>query len=184
MVVSDPVSLLERYEQVAGTPSDIVDHLPRFVQMVTRLGARVVIELGTRTGVSTIAWLYALEQTGGHLFSVDIDPRPEIGEWPHWTFIQGDDLDPTVLAQLPQADIVFIDTSHLYEHTRNELSVYRWLVRRGGLIVCHDTQLAQPIGAPARPRFPVRTAIKEFCEEEGFRWSEFPDSWGLGVIEL
>lgn len=178
------MSLLERYEEVAATPSDIVDHLPRFVEMVDMLDAQVVIELGTRTGVSTIAWLYALERTGGRLFSVDIDPRPEIGEWDHWTFIQGDDLDPAVVSRLPQADIVFIDTSHLYEHTLRELAVYRWLVRSGGLMVCHDTQLAQPIGAPARPRFPVRSAIEAFCKEEGYRWSEFTDSWGLGVIEL
>jgi cephalosporin hydroxylase len=178
------VTLAERYSEVANTPSDIVGHLPMFVQMVARLEAKHVIELGTRSGVSTVAWLYALEQTGGHLTSIDLDPRPDIGEWEHWTFIQGDDLDARIVGGLAQADIVFIDTSHLFEHTRAELGVYRWLVRRGGLIVCHDTQLERPEGAPARPRFPVRTAIEEFCAEEGFRWTEHPGSWGLGVIEL
>jgi hypothetical protein len=58
-------SLTEQYQTVCVTPSDIVDHLPRFVAMVEELDAQHVIELGTRTGVSTIAWLYGLAKTGG-----------------------------------------------------------------------------------------------------------------------
>lgn len=172
------------YQRLCETPSDIQSHLPRFVQMVTERNAQHVIELGTRTGVSTVAWLHGLEQTGGKLTSVDIDPAPLIGEHPQWTFIQGDDCDPAVFGLLVEADIVFIDTSHLYDHTLRELHLYRWLVKPGGLLVLHDTLLKHPIGAPLSPRFPVRTAIEEFCEAEGLKWSEFQDSWGLGVIQL
>ena len=174
------MSALEaEYLRVSGTPSDIQGHLPRFVAMVEALNATHVIELGTRTGVSTIAWLYALEGRG-HLTSVDIDPAPPIGTWPHWTFIQGDDL--TVVEQLEPGDIVFIDTSHLYEHTCAELEAYLPLAKQ--LIVCHDTQLRRPEGSPSRPLFPVRTAIREFVARHGFNWTEHPDSWGLGVIEV
>jgi hypothetical protein len=109
--VSDLAALFEKH---CAAPSDIQSHLPRFAAMVELLGATHVIELGTRTGVSTIAWLYALEGRGT-LDSVDIDPKPDIGEWPHWTFHQGDDME--MVGQLEPADIVFIDTSHLYEHT-------------------------------------------------------------------
>lgn len=183
-MVGAVLTLADRYIELCRTPSDIVAHLPRFVAMVGELDAKHVVELGTRTGVSTTAWLYALAQTDGRLTSVDIDARPDIGDFDHWTFIQGDDLDPYVVSQLERADIVFIDTSHHYEQTLSELHVYRWLVRPGGRIVCHDTQLERPEGAPARPRFPVRTAIIEFCAEEGLTWSEYPDCWGLGVIEV
>lgn len=178
------MSLAELYAERCETPSDIYLHLPRFVAMVEELNAQHVIELGTRSGVSTIAWLHALERTGGRLTSIDIDPRPSIGEWPHWTFIQGDDEDPDVVGQLDVADIVFIDTSHLYEHTLRELNLYRWLVRPGGLLVLHDTMLEQPEGAPPRPRFPVRTAVEEFCRAENFGWINVPDCWGLGVIRV
>ncbi len=178
------LTLGETYERLCETPSDIVGHLPRFYEMVTSRDAKHVIELGTRTGVSTIAWLYALEQTGGRLTSVDIDSMPEIGTFNHWTFIQGDDLDRHIFGALDPADIVFIDTSHLYEQTLRELYLYRHLVNPGGLLVCHDTQLARPEGAPVRPAFPVRTAIEEFCEAEGLRWFEYTDSWGVGVIQL
>ncbi len=176
--------LAAEYARLCATPSDIYQHLPRFVELVRELDAQHVIELGTRSGVSTIAWLYALQCTGGRLTSVDIDERPDIGDWPHWTFIQADDLAPDLVASLEPADVVFIDTSHVYEHTLAELNVFRWLVRPGGRIVCHDTQLERPDGAPARPAFPVRTAIEEFCATEGFEWSNNPACWGLGEITI
>jgi cephalosporin hydroxylase len=184
LVLAQAVSLATEYERVTATPSDIYLHLPRFVELVLELDAQHVIELGTRTGVSTIAWLYALERTGGRLTSVDIDPRPDIGEWEHWTFHQAHDLDPFLLSELDPADIVFIDTSHVYEHTRSELNVYRYMVNRGGLIVCHDTELEWPEDAPRRPRFPVRTAIAEFCDAEGFDWSNDPKCCGLAEIRV
>lgn len=171
--------LAAEYERVKNTPSDIQNHLPRFVAMVDLVDATHVIELGTRTGVSTIAWLYALEGRG-RLTSVDIDPAPPIGDYPHWTFVQGNDLE--VVDQLEPADIVFIDTSHLYDQTVAELDAYLPLAKR--LIVCHDTQLRRPQGSPPRPLFPVRKAILEFVERHGFHWTEYPDSWGLGVIEV
>jgi len=185
--IPEPVTDLQaKYLEVAATPSDIVLHLPRFVEMVVHSNATKVIELGTRTGVSTIAWLYALEQTGGHLWSVDVDSKPPIGDYDHWTFIQGDDESDVVLSQLPeQVDLVFLDTSHHYEHTLRELRLYRSQVRPGGFIVCHDTELPQPEGAPfSDPVYPVKTAIKEFIRETGFRWSNIPECWGLGIIEV
>jgi predicted O-methyltransferase YrrM len=179
------VRLEEQYTRLCSEPSDIYQHLPTFVDLVDELRAKHVVELGTRTGVSTVAWLYGLERTGGRLTSVDIDAKPAIGEFDHWTFIQGDDLDPDVVAQLPdEVDVVFIDTSHLYEQTLRELYLYRWLVRPGGVIVCHDTELPQPEGAAPRPRFPVKTAIQEFVAETGFEWVNVPYCWGLGIIRI
>lgn len=179
-----PGDLRARYEALLAEPSDIVDHLARFVEMTAVLGATHVIELGTRTGVSTIAWLYGLACTGGRLTSVDLDPAPDIGEWAHWTFLQGDDLDPAILVQLEPAEIVFIDTSHTYEHTIAELNIYRWLVKPGGLLVCHDTLLRHPEDAPLTPAFPVRKALAEFVAVEGFDHWEYEDSWGLGIVRV
>ena len=181
-----PSSLLEEmYRRLCRTPSDIYEHLPTFVQLVKERNAQHVVELGTRTGVSTVAWLHALEGTGGRLTSVDIDSMPGIGVFDHWRFVQGSDLDPAVFADLEQADIVFIDTSHHYEQTLRELNLYRHLVRPGGLIVCHDTELPRPEGSPRHdPVFPVRAAIEEFCEAEGLAWTNDPKCWGLAQIEV
>lgn len=179
------MSLEAEYRRLCTQPSDIYLHLPRFVDIVHELEATHVIELGTRTGVSTIAWLYALEHTGGRLTSIDIDERPDIGEHDAWTFIQGDDLDPAIVSNLEPADVVFIDTSHLYEQTVAELTVYRWLVKPGGLIVLHDTELAIPETAPpGHPLYPVKRAVTEFCDAEGYEWQNVPECWGLGIIRL
>lgn len=184
----EATSILETmYLQQCNTPSDIYLHLPRFVAMVELANAKKVIELGTRTGVSTIAWLYALERNGGRLWSVDMDAKPPIGDYPHWEFIQGDDEDDAVFNALPdEVDILFLDTSHLYQHTRRELRKYLPKVRKGGVIVCHDTELDYPEGwtRGEDPVFPVKRAIEEFCTEYGLNWFNVPECWGLGVIEV
>lgn len=178
------VRLCDEFDRLCHTPSDINEHLPTLFDLVVSRNVEHVIELGTRTGVSTVAFLYALQQTGGTLVSVDIDEQPDIGEFDHWQFIQGSDLDPQVLAQLDPADIVFIDTSHDYTHTVRELNIYQHFVRRPGLIVCHDTELKHPLDVPRFPAFPVKTAIEEFVAENNYEWVNHPNCWGLGVIEV
>jgi predicted O-methyltransferase YrrM len=177
--------LAREYARLCATPSDIVLHLPRFVAMVEAMNAQHVIELGSRTGVSTVAWLYALAKTGGRLTSVDLDAAPAAGDHDHWTHIQGNDESPEVFAQLEPADIVFIDTSHHYEHTARELHLYRQLVKPGGLIVCHDTELPLPEGAPkADPLYPVKRAIERFTAETGDTWTNITECYGLGIIKV
>lgn len=172
------------YARVCDEPSDIYEHLPTFVELCELVNAQHVIELGTRTGVSTVAFLYALEGKG-KLTSVDLSERPDIGDHEHWTFIQGDDLDSEVVGELDQADIVFIDTSHAYEQTYRELNLYRWFVKPGGVILCHDTMLMRPIDAdPLDPPFPVRKAIERFCREQKYQWFNYEHCYGLGVIQL
>lgn len=179
------MTLSDAYARNRSTPSDINEHLPTMVALVRDMNATKVVELGTRSGVSTTAWLYALEQTGGRLWSVDIDDKPAIGEHDHWTFIQGDDCTADVFTQLPDdVDICFIDTSHAYKHTAQELALYRWLVRDGGVIVLHDTELAQPGDVGPQPPYPVKRAVEEFCAAEGLTWRNCPNNNGLGVIQL
>ena len=101
----------------------------------------------------------------------------------HWTFLRGNDLSPDIVSQLPEADIVFIDTSHAFDQTLAELNVYQHKVRPGGVILLHDTELARPEGVRGRP-FPVKRAIEQFCSEELFTWSNRPECFGLGRIEI
>lgn len=177
-------SIASRYAEACRTPSDIWEHLPILHNLARELDAQNIIELGTRGGVSTLAWLAAVERTGGHVYSVDIDPGPQL-EHRQWTFIQGDDLSPEVIAQLPDsADIVFIDTSHDYRDTLAELNVYRYRVRPGGRIVLHDTNLKHPLDVPRFPEYPVRVAVDEFCAEEDLNVTYLPNCFGLGIVEM
>lgn len=176
------MSLAALYEQHANTDSDIVTHLPKFVEWARN--AETVIELGTRTGVSTIAWLHGLDGHG-HLWSVDVDDKPPIGDYDHWSFIRGDDCSGEVFTALPDdVDIVFIDTSHAYQHTLRELHLYRWKIRPGGMMLLHDTELARPFDLPGEKPYPVKRAIEDFCAQEGLVWENQPECWGLGIVRL
>src|SRR5262249_5428935 len=121
--------------------SDIQEYLPFLHgQAAGRPGCRV-LELGTRRGNSTLAFLAGGKESGGHVWSVDVNPvdRDPAGmlPWravPQWTFTRGDDMDSSVQSLLPaQADILFIDTSHEYGHTLAELRAYMPRVAPGGV---------------------------------------------------
>ncbi len=178
------IATIDAYRQACEKPSDVRDHLPRFVDMCLELEAKKIIELGTRSGVSTIGWLYGCELTDGHVWSVDVDQAPEF-EHERWTFLRGNDLSREIVRALPvDVDVVFIDTSHDYQQTLAELNTYRWKVRAGGKIVLHDTELAHPIGVRAEPLYPVKTAIEEFCHDNLLTWMNHPECYGLGVIDM
>jgi predicted O-methyltransferase YrrM len=177
-------TIAKLYHQACTTPSDIYEHLPLFVDLCVSLEAKTVVELGTRGGVSTIAWLYGLEETDGHLWSVDLDPAPTLASH-RWTFMQGDDLDPAIAARLPrEIDVLFIDTSHAYDHTLAELHVYGPRVRPGGRIVLHDTEIRQPFGLSRQPPYPVRKAMLEYCADEGYEYRNLRNNNGLGLVEI
>ena len=171
--------------------SDIREYLPfLYEQARTREGVRV-LELGTRKGNSTLAFLAGAKESGGHVWSCDVDPVDHdpagMGPWrgvSRWTFVRGDDMDPAVQAKLPaQADVFFLDTSHEYEHTLAELRAYMPRVAPGGIALFHDTNL------PGWPGYhwdrdipPVRAALDDWCAETGLSWANLPGEYGLGII--
>lgn len=191
--------LQQRYADVCAEPSDIVDHLPTFVRTVEELDATRVIEIGTRYGVSTIAWLHALEDRG-HLWSVDcafpvaapestvnlLDPQGPLGVIPWWTFVLGYCEWPAVLDALPdQVDVVFLDANHVYEETLEQLGLYLPRVRPGGRFLLHDTAIETTGNASTpQPPFPVRTAVVEFCAQRGLVWDNDLRCCGLGTIHI
>lgn len=175
--------MFDLYERNRNTASDIFEHLDYFVELCTELQAQSVIELGVRGGVSTSAWLYGLEHSDGHLWSVDIVDQPAI-ESVRWTFVKGSDTDPAVLVQLPvSVDVVFVDTSHRYEHTLEELNLYLPRVRSGGRIVLHDTEVESP-DFTNEHEFPVKRAVELFCSANGLNWSNRENNNGLATVEV
>jgi predicted O-methyltransferase YrrM len=171
----------ELFDQRTQMWSDIQGHLKFLRDTVASESADVVVELGARSGYSTIALLAGLEATGGKLWSVDIETPQwpdEVWSHPQITFIQGDDL--SVRDQIPHdIDVLFIDTSHFYEQTLSELYLYGEFAR---VILMHDTDLQHPHMAPLIPAFPVRVAAIQWCEQNGRTFTEREGSYGLGVI--
>ena len=169
--------------------SDIGLHLPYLHQRAET--AKVAVELGVRSGCSTAALLAGLYDSGGHLWSVDIDPPGPPGNeflgLDRWTFIQGDDMDAKVIEQIPdELDLLFIDSSHRYTHTLAELKTYGHRVTTGGVILLHDTELEVAPGSVQEEDrgFPVRRAVQDWCRSRFLtpEWRE--GCYGLGVIEI
>jgi predicted O-methyltransferase YrrM len=145
---------------IGETPpvSDIVDHLSTLYVSVLKVNAKLVVQLGTRGGESTRSLLAGVLETNGRMLSVDVDDcesRVRLGaQSENWTFHQGDDVsfgrnlflpwcgDRNLI---PEIDVLFIDTSHLYDHTKQEIETWSGFVRRGGLMIFHDTNMEQGV---------------------------------------
>ena len=55
-------------------PTDIHEHLNTLYMLTVELNLKTILELGTRTGESTVAFLQAAKEIGGNVTSMDIDP--------------------------------------------------------------------------------------------------------------
>jgi len=170
--------------------SDIQEYLP-FLHETARSYDKVrVLELGTRSGNSTMAFLAAAGIVDGHVTSVDLEQVTNPGNsmvlWkdcPYWTFIQGDDMNEAVQALLPpEVDVLFIDTSHEYGHTLQELHAYMPRVAPGGVALFHDTRNFGTWSEPGDTIPPVQRALDDYCSPEGLFWENLPGKYGLGVI--
>lgn len=164
--------------------TDIQDQLPALYDRARRYDKVRVFELGTRTGESTTAFLAAAEAASGHVWSVDVDPPAVPLEWlqsPLWSFLQADDTSAQAQVWLPaECDVLFIDTSHDYHHTFEELRLYVPRVAPGGLVLCHDTKLTNPPFDPLA----VARALDDYCAETGRAWLELGGQFGLGEIQV
>ena len=165
--------MFERYQQHLATPSDIQHHLP----LLFSLARGNVLELGTRSGVSTAALLAGVERQGGHVWSMDIEDCSQVAAGhTQWVFIQGDSRDAKFATMFSEGDVpldlLLIDTFHSYEQSQAELSLWGLLVKPGGTICMHDTET-----------FPgVRRAAQEFADAHGWPITFVLPCHGMTVI--
>jgi predicted O-methyltransferase YrrM len=128
---------------------------------VRALAARVVVELGVRTGVSTHALLAGAHAADGQVWGVDLADRHGIVD-PRFTFIQSDAAE--VAGRWETIDLLHIDTDpHSEEQTRRWFDLYAAKCRA---IALHDTH---------HPAFGVGAAVRAFVASGAWRVSEY---WG------
>jgi cephalosporin hydroxylase len=198
--------LEEGYAARLAVWSDIQEQMPILRDTVRQYTKPVVAELGTRTGESTSALLAGASATGGHVWSVDIGPVAPDPWWADtglWSFLNADDMSDEAAAFIPaELDVLFIDTSHTYEHTLAELRRYVPRVKPGGTVLMHDPELRNddPImgvewlnNARNAPLYPVAEAIDTYCKEANLTWERQVDRpapaegrpfYGLGTIRI
>ena len=162
------------YLQQCATASDIQHHLP----LLFSLARGDVLELGTRSGVSTAALLAGVELRGGHVYSVDTDPHSAqvAAGHPQWTFTQGDSTAPQTVATFGnlQFTLCLVDTLHRTDHVAAELALWAPHMAPGGTICIHDTET-----------FPgVRVAVDTFCREHNWPVTYVLPCNGMAVVEV
>lgn len=176
------VSATPRYQQLLLPEnwSDVQTHLP----MLYDCARGNVLELGVRAGISTTALLAGVEAHGGHVWSVDRDDcRAVWSRHPAWTFVQADSLDIRAIGAatnwdvLQPLDCLFIDTEHTETRTLAELQTWGPYVRKGGVILLHDTDDMSTYPG-------VRKAIEAYCLPADLPFEYHSGSYGLGVIRL
>jgi predicted O-methyltransferase YrrM len=194
-------SHLAKNIRVAGN-SDISDHLNALFFLAASTRPRLIVELGTRGGESTRALLSAAALSDATLLSVDIADCSGL-DLPYrerWRFQKVDDIKfglegfkPWCAQEglEPSIDVLFIDTSHQYEHTKEEIRVWSPHLSEDGLMIFHDSNTRNGVYARADGTFGysdnrgrgVIQAIEEFL---GRRYDEnayFTD-WVKGFLVL
>ena len=147
--------MFERYQQHYHTQSDIQHHLG----LLFSLAKGNVLELGTRSGVSTAALLAGVERNGGRVTSVDMEDCSHVAKGhPLWAFVQSDSRNADLVARVGPIDLLLIDTEHTLEMASAELALWGSHVAPGGHICMHDPET-----------FPgVRRAAQEFATAHGW----------------
>jgi len=145
------MSLVEiNYNFKCNQKSDINEHLPTLCELARECDS--VIELGVRGVVSSWAFAMGLPE-GSRMFMNDLEPcnaSPLIRAAKNEknidaTFVKGSDLE----IDLPEpADLVFIDTWHIYGQLKRELARYEPLAKK--YIVMHDTTVDEWEGETIR----------------------------------
>lgn len=147
-----------------------------YLQLLTRIAPKSVIEIGTKHGGSALWFADMLSAAGvpaPRVVSVDIQPIAQFTD-PRILFLEGDAADlapaltPALLDSLPRPWLVVEDSSHLYAHSLAVLRFFHAHLLQGDCIVVEDGVVAHLANAVYRQyeNGPNR-AVHDFLQEHG-----------------
>ena len=127
----------------------IGDHLTTLFIESLLAKPKLIVELGVRGGDSTYVLECVAKMCKAYLVSVDIDDFNGDINYEKWEFVRADDLK---LAKdfgrwckkrkiKPTIDVLFIDTSHYFDHTREEIKAWFPFLSTKARVFFHDTNL-------------------------------------------
>jgi len=170
-------------QNLVALNADTSDCVVPLVSIALLLNAKHILELGVRTGISTRALLVVCRKLNGTLISFDIDPCQEacqkimeLGLQDRWQFLQCDDKELLEVIKPRSIDLIFLDTDHDLSHTVIELGLCDKVLKKGGVILVHDTL------APAYAD--INKAIAQFMEKhkKTYRFYELGTRYGLSML--
>jgi cephalosporin hydroxylase len=140
----DEISEIRKHALVR---TDICDHLVTLFAESLAVQPRLIVELGVRTGESTFALERVAKLCGSVLVSVDIDDCLRASPWGKWNFVKNDDIAFAcqfpewcrVREIQPEIDVLLIDTSHIFDHTVQEIAHWFPLLSKKAKVFFHDT---------------------------------------------
>lgn len=151
--------------------SEVKHHLWSLYWIARLVDAKTIVELGVRSGNSTRAFMAAAKDLGCRVVSFDIagdayhvrQVTESIGiPWQDgiWECRTSDSVEAGKNWSEGHIDMAFIDTSHEYNHTLNEILAWAPHIAPGGAMMFHDTGLNEP---PDRDG--VRPAMNTFMSD-------------------
>ena len=118
-------------------------HVMTCFSIALQIHARRILELGVRTGNTTLPFLCAAQELGGMVHSVDLDATTF--QCPgdlrvYWQFFQSDAIAwlESRVQEGAQYDLIYIDDWHSYPHVRREMELIEPMVTPSTVILLHD----------------------------------------------
>lgn len=171
--LDDDPRIAQRYER-ACKEGDMKDFAP----WLKEHAKGKILEIGTRDGASTSAFLLGIENDpSGHLYSCDVDDCSGIFSHPKWTFNHFS--SAALEFEDEYFDIILIDGDHHISAYRRDLMLAWRACKPGGMILTHD--MKPEVGHEAYA-IPIRKEYFRFIEEHGLKHEEIPGMYGLGVM--
>ena len=150
------MTILDTYNRLCATWSDIYEHLPTLKLLSTHCST--IVECGVREVISSYAFASGLP-ADGKLVMVDPYRSKNVDDFlkkePRASFLHASDLD----CPLVETDMLFIDTWHIYGQLKRELAYWHGHVRK--YIVMHDTTVDAITGETIRNGW---DAVKQSAE--------------------
>jgi hypothetical protein len=184
-------SIIEKkYQEKCNIPGDINENLPVLRRYTEK--CEIIVEMGVRSVVSTWAFLAGnpKEITSIDLYhpsyykshdpqgcDIDLVEKSSRDQNIKFSFIQADVLS----IEIPECDLLFIDTKHDYTQLKEELEIHSGKVKK--FIIFHDTETFKSKGeTPGDPG--IWKAIEEFLDKDQ-RWEileHLENNNGLTII--
>lgn len=181
--------------QVKYGHQDSDRHVLTCFSMAMQIQAKKILELGVRTGNTTLPFLCAAKELGGMVHSVDLDATTF--QCPddlrvYWKFFQSDAISWLEQQRRQDAkyDLIYIDDWHAYDHVRRELEIIDSMVTPSSVILLHDLMYSN-----AQPdyRSDLNTADAQWAGGGPYRavaeldpaiweWATIPINHGLTVL--